>query len=154
MMDSYRLALSRSALCCLSLIALSCGGEPKPPIQDLPQAVLTVPQPNTVGQALTVQLSASGCESIQSLSIFDADTFIRSVPYSGSGTVSVDLQGNDIKYTNGIAAKLTLKARVVCTDGRQNDSQPQPATFFPVAEVVEPPAGSGLQVVPDYFVAS
>jgi hypothetical protein len=153
MMDSYRPALSRSALLCLSLIALSCGGETKPPIKDLPQAVLTVPEPNTIGTKLTVNMSASGCDAIQSLSVYDGEDFVKTVPYSGGGTISVDLTGSDIKYTRGIAAKLTLKARVVCTDGRQNDSQQAPAVFFPAAEVIDPPAGTDLQVVPDYFVA-
>jgi hypothetical protein len=154
MMDSHRLARVRPALLCLSLLALSCGEEKRPPVQDLPQAVLTVPQPNTVGQSLTVQVSASGCEQVESLSIYDGEDFIKSVPYSGSGgTVSVDIGANEIKYTRGIAAQLTLKARVVCTDKRQNDSLQQPATFFPVAEVIELPAGNTGQVVPDFFVA-
>ncbi|MDY7229453.1 hypothetical protein [Hyalangium rubrum] len=153
MKDSNRLAPSRAALLVVPLLALSCGGETKPPIKDPPQAVLSVPQPNTVGQKLTVQVSATGCDQIQTLAIYDQETQLKTVAYSGSGTVTVDLQQNEIPYTRGIAALLSLKARVICTDGRQNDSQPQPATFFPVAEVIEPAAGSGLQVVPDYFVA-
>ncbi|MFL5350482.1 MAG: hypothetical protein ACJ8AT_37400 [Hyalangium sp.] len=151
MKDSLRLTLSRAVFLPLSILALSCGGgSSKPPPKDPPQATLNVPKPNTAGQKLTVQVSATGCDQIQSLSIYDRDTFLKSVPYSGPGIVPVDLAANEIKYTNGIAAQLSLKARVVCTDGRQNDSQPQPATFFPAAEVVEAPSGG--QLVPDNFV--
>ncbi len=153
MMDSYRPALWRSALLCLSLLVLSCGGEAKPPIKDPPQAILTVPQPNTVGQSLTVRVGATGCDQFQSLTIYDGEDFLRSVPYGGGGAVTVELNYTEIKYTRSLAAQMTLKARVVCSDGRQNDSQPQPATFFPAAEVIEPPAGSNLQVVPDNFIA-
>jgi hypothetical protein len=151
MKDALRLSLSRAVFLPLSLLALSCGGGTTPPPQkDPPQASLTVPKPNTAGQKLTVQVSATGCDQIQSLSIYDRDDFLKSVPYSGPGFVPVDLAVNEIKYTRGLAANLSLKARVVCTDGRQNDSQPQPATFFPAAEVVEAPLGS--QLVPDNFV--
>jgi hypothetical protein len=150
---SRMITIPRAALLSLSLLALACGGGGgKPPIQDLPQAFLTVPQSNVAGDKLTVMISATGCDQIHSLSIYDNEDFLKSVAYAGGGTVSVDLGSNEIKYTRGIAAQMSLKARVVCTDGRQNDSQPQPATFFPVAEVIEAPS-NGLQVVPDYFVA-
>ncbi|MBN1207392.1 MAG: hypothetical protein JXB05_21110 [Myxococcaceae bacterium] len=150
MKDSTRLALSRSALLPLWLLALSCGGGGNNKPLDNPQATLTVPKPNTAGQKLTVQVGATGCEAFQSLSIFDREEFIKTIPYSGGGSVPVDLAYNEIKYTRGIAAHLSLKARVVCSDGRQSDSQPQAATFFPAEEVVELP--NGFQVVPDNFV--
>lgn len=145
----------RAALLFLPLLALACGGGGnKPPVKDPPLATLSVPQPNTVGQKLTVQVSATGCDQIQSLSIWDRGTDkLKDVAYSGSGAVPVELASTEIKYTRGIAAQLSLTARVVCADGRQGESQPQPATFFPVAEVIEPPAGSGLLVVPEYFIA-
>ena len=63
----------------------------------------------------------------------------------------MDLAANEVKYTRGIAVQMSLKARVTCTDGRTNDSQPQPATFFPAAEVIDPPVGAS-QVVTDNFV--
>ena len=154
MTDSYRWGLARPALLCLSLLATSCGGEKPPPTPDPPQAMLSVPQANTVGLSLTVQVGASGCDSIQSLSIYDGEDFIKSVPYAGGGgLVPVDIGAAELKYSKGIAAQLTLKSRVVCTDGRQNDSLQQPATFFPVAEVIELPPGTSGQVVPDFFIA-
>ncbi|WP_224360401.1 hypothetical protein [Hyalangium versicolor] len=151
MKDTLRLTPWRAALLPLSFLALSCGGgTPKPPPKDPPQATLTVPKPNTAGQKLTVMVSATGCDTIQSLSIYDREDFLKSVAYSGPGAVSVDLAINEIKYTRGIAAKLSLYARVVCSDGRQNDSQPAAATFFPAAEVIEAPLNT--QLVTDNFV--
>ena len=151
MKDSLRPSLPRAVLLPLSLLALSCGGGGTlPPQKDPPQATLSVPKPNTAGQKLTVMVSATGCDQIQSLSVYDRDDFLKTVAYAGTGQVPVDLAINEIKYTRGIAAQLSLRAHVVCTDGRQNDSQPQAATFFPAAEVVSAPTNS--QLLPDYFV--
>ncbi|HYI02267.1 hypothetical protein [Hyalangium sp.] len=152
MKELLRLTLSRAALLPLSVLALSCGGgTTKPPQKDPPQATMTVPKPNVAGPKITVMVGASGCDQIQSLSIYDRDDLLKSVAYSGPGTVPVDLAANEVKYTRGLAVQMSLKTRVVCTDGRQNDSQPQPATFFPAAEVIDPPSGGG-QVVTDSFV--
>lgn len=152
MKELLRLTLSRAALLPLSLLALSCGGgTTKPPQKDPPQATLSVPKPNVAGPKITVSVGATGCDAIQSLDIYDRDDKLKTVPYSGPGTVPVDLAANEVKYTRGIAVQMSLKARVTCTDGRTNDSQPQPATFFPAAEVIDPPPTGG-QVVTDNFV--
>jgi lipoprotein-anchoring transpeptidase ErfK/SrfK len=152
MKELLRLTLSRAALLPLSLLALSCGGgSSRPPQKDPPQATLSVVKANVAGPKITVMVGATGCDVIQSLQIYDADDLLKSVPYSGPGTVPVDLAANEVKYTRGIAVQMSLKARVTCTDGRTNDSQPQPATFFPAAEVIDPPATGG-QVVTDNFV--
>jgi hypothetical protein len=152
MKELLRLTLSRAALLPLSLLALSCGGgTTKPPQKDPPQATLSVPKPNVAGPKITVNVGATGCDAIQSLDIYDREDKLKSVAYSGPGTVPVDLLANEVKYTRGIAVQMSLKARVTCTDGRTNDSQPQPATFFPAAEVIDPPPTGG-QVVTDNFV--
>lgn len=152
MKELFPRMLSRAALLPLSLVVLSCGGGGGGGNQkDPPQVTLTVPKPNVAGPKLTVMVGATGCDQIQSLQLFDREDFLKTVPYSGPGTVPVDLAFNEVKYTRGLAVQMSLKARVVCADGRQNDSQPQPATFFPAAEVIEPPAAGG-QVVTDNFV--
>jgi len=159
MKELLRLTLSRAVLLPLSLLALSCGGGgtsgppggPGGPQKDPPQATLSVPKPNVAGPKITVMVGATGCDVIQSLQIYDREDLLKSVPYSGPGTVPVDLAANEVKYTRGIAVQMSLKAKVTCTDGRSNDSQPQPATFFPAAEVIDPPAAGG-QVVTDSFV--
>src|SRR5207248_3224655 len=53
--------------------------------------------------------------------------------------------------TLGIAASLTLKAKVVCDDARTNNSQPVGVRFFPIAQRFT--ASSGEQVVTDNFIA-
>jgi len=152
MKELLRLMLSRAALLPLSLLALSCGGGgTSGPPKDPPQATLSVPKPNVAGPKITVMVGATGCDVIQSLQIYDREDLLKTVPYSGPGTVPVDLAANEVKYTRGLAVQMSLKAKVTCTDGRSNDSQPQPATFFPAAEVIDPPAAGG-QVVTDNFV--
>ncbi|WP_232293506.1 hypothetical protein [Stigmatella aurantiaca] len=151
MMDPARLLLLRTALLSLPLLALACGGNDKPPVKDPPQATLSVTQTNVVGTKVTVMVSATGCDQIDSLSIYDQDTFIKAVAYPGTGQVSVDILSNELKYKRGIAAYLSLRTKVVCTDARENYSQPQPVTFFPVAEVIDAPENT--QVVTDSFVA-
>jgi hypothetical protein len=144
--------LSRAALLPLSLLVLSCGGGGNGNQKDPPQAVLTVPKPNVAGPKITIMVGATGCDAIHSLEIYDRTDFLKAVPYSGSGSVPVDLTATEVKYSRGIAVNMSLKAKVTCTDGRSNESQPQPATFFPAAEVIEP-SGGAAQVVTDNFVA-
>jgi hypothetical protein len=152
MKELLPLTLLRAALIPLSLLALSCGGGGNGNQKDPPQAILTVPKPNVAGPKITIMVGATGCDAIHSMEIYDRTDFLKTVPYSGPGTVPVDLTANEVKYTRGIAVQMSLKVKVTCTDGRTNESQPQPATFFPAAEVIEPPAGGG-QVVTDNFVA-
>ncbi|SEU18656.1 hypothetical protein [Stigmatella erecta] len=151
MTDLARLALLRTALLSLPVLATACGGNDKPPIKDPPQATLSVTETNVVGTKVTVQVGATGCDQIESLSIYDGDTYIKGVAYSGGGQVPVEIQRNEFKYTKGIAGYFSLRAKVVCTDKLENYSQPQPVTFFPVAEVYDAPAGT--QVVTDKFIA-
>jgi hypothetical protein len=151
MTDPARLALLRTALLSLPVLATACGGNDKPPIKDPPQATLSVTETNVVGTKVTVQVGATGCEQLESLAIYDGDTYIKTVAYSGGGLVPVEIQRNEFKYTKGIAGYFSLRARVVCTDKLENYSQPQPLTFFPVEEVYEAPANT--QVVTDKFVA-
>lgn len=135
-----------------SLLVLACGTpaptETKP---DLPQVSVLVDEPSTVGKSLKLSLSTSGCDKVQKLELFDGDALLKTVTYTGSPT-AVELQINEVRYSLGIAANLSLTARVTCADGRTNVSQAQPATFLPVAEVIEPPSATD-QVVPDYFIA-
>ncbi len=151
MKELLPLTLSRAALLPLWLLLLACPGGGNGNLKDPPQATLTVPKPNVAGPKITIMVSATGCDSIHSLEIYDRTDFLKAIPYSGPGAVAVDLLPNEVKYSRGIAVQMSLKAKVTCTDGRSNESQPQPATFFPAAEVIEPPSGGG-QVVTDNFV--
>ncbi|WP_225414616.1 hypothetical protein [Stigmatella hybrida] len=151
MTDLTRLALLRTALLSLPVLATACGGNDKPPVKDPPQATLSVTETNVVGTKVTVQVGATGCDQLESLSIYDGDNYIKTVAYSGGGLVPVDIQRNEFKYTKGIAGYFSLRAKVVCTDKLENYSQPQPVTFFPVEEVYDAPQGT--QVVTDKFVA-
>jgi hypothetical protein len=142
--------LLRSALA-LSSLALAAGcGDTKPETPLPPLVTLNIPEPNAVGRSLKLSVSVTGCDSVQTLTLLNAGTQLKGIPYAG-GEAQVELAKNEVPYTNGIAASLSLSARAVCTDGRQSDSQTSAATFFPVDTVVEPTDDG--QVVTDYFVA-
>ncbi|RYZ35526.1 MAG: hypothetical protein EOO71_35165 [Myxococcaceae bacterium] len=153
-LDRPRLSASRAAfLASLAISALTaCGGDPKPPpVPDPPVVTLTVPEPNTAAPTLKIRLSVSGCDAVAQSEIYDRDVFLKTVPYT-SGSMEFELASNEIKYTSGLSAKLALHAKVTCSDGRSNVSQPQAATFLPVTKVVKDPDPNG-QVVTDFFVA-
>ncbi len=144
-------ALVRPALLLLPLFSLACPEPPPAPTPDLPQVSIVVEEPSTVGKSLKLSLSTSGCDQAQVLELLDHNELLKQVTYGGNPT-PVELGMNEIRYTWGIAANLSLTARVTCADGRTNVSQAQPATFFPVAEAIDP-ASANEQVVPNYFIA-
>lgn len=134
----------------LSFLALACNDPPPPTTPDPPQVSLQVLETNTVGKSVKLSLSVSGCDQVQSLEVFDNNELVKRVTYGATPT-QVELGFNELRFTRGISANLSLTARVTCADGRTNVSQAQSATFFPVEEVVEPEDDKS-QVVTDYFV--
>jgi len=143
-------ALPRPALL-LSLLAVACDPTPPPTPPELPQVGIIMEELSTVGTSLKLAIAVSGCAQVQSLELLDDNTLLKQVTYTTNPT-PVELAMNEVRYTQGIAARLSLTARVTCTDGRTNVSQAQLATFFPVAESISP-LGTNDQVVPNYFVA-
>jgi hypothetical protein len=144
---------TRAFLATLSLCALAltgCGDPKPPPTPDPPSVTLAVPQPNTAGLTLPIRVIVSGCDSVSRVDIYDQDTFLKSVPYT-SGSMDFELAANEVKYTKGLAVRLSLNARATCADGRSNVSQPQAAKFMPVAKVIKDADPNG-QVVTDYFL--
>jgi hypothetical protein len=135
----------------LSLAVAGCNTNLPPPTPDLPQVTVNVTEPSVVAPSLKLTLSVSGCEQVKSLTLHDREDLLKTVTYTTNPT-PVELAMNEVRYTRGIAANLSLTARVTCADGRTNTSQAQAAKFFPVAEVIEPPTVD-TQVVTDYFVA-
>jgi hypothetical protein len=142
--------LPRPALL-LPLVSLACNNPPPVTIPDPPQVSVIVDEPSTVGTSLKLSVSTSGCDQVQRVDLLDNNELLKQVAYAGNPTPVV-LGMSEIRYSRGIAANLSLTARVTCSDGRTNVSQAQPATFLPAAEVVEPTSATD-QVVPDVFVA-
>ncbi len=145
---------SLRALVCPALLlslAAGCNTNLPPPTPDLPQVTVNVNEPSTVAPSLKLTVSVSGCDQVKSLTLHDREDLLKTVTYTTNPT-PVELAMNEVRYTRGIAANLSLTARVTCSDGRTNTSQAQAAKFFPVAEVIEPPTVD-TQVVTDYFIA-
>lgn len=145
----FRRAFVRPALL-LPFLALACNQPPPPTTPDLPQVSIIVDEPSSVGKSVKLFITASGCDQVQRLELLDNNELLKQVTYGASPT-TVELATGDLRFARGISASLSLTARVTCADGRTNVSQAQPATFFPVDEVVEP-INSTTPAVPDYFV--
>lgn len=117
---------------------------------DPPQLSLGVPDTNAADTALKMNVTVTGCNSVQTLAIFNNDQFIKKIPYTGTPT-QFSLAPNEVPYNHSVAASLTLTAKAWCQDGRSNTSPPQSVQYFPVAQVVTLPGGG--PVVPDTFYA-
>lgn len=144
----------RRSLPLLSLLCLaSCepSQPPTPPVKQPPLVTLTVAEPNVAGFSLRLQVSVTGCEAVSKLEVYDGTELLKSVSYTGDPT-AVELGASELRYTRGIPARPSLTAKATCSDGREGSSQSQPALFFPVAFVQEPPDANS-QVVTDFFVA-
>jgi hypothetical protein len=144
----------RRSLLLLPLLCLaSCGpGQPStPPVKQPPLVTLTVPEPNVAGFSLRLQLSVTGCDSVSKLEVYDGTELLKAVSYTGDPTPVV-LGRSELRYARGIPARPSLIAKATCADGREGTSQSQPAVFFPVAFVQDPP-NANSQVVTDFFVA-
>ncbi|WP_146210218.1 hypothetical protein [Vitiosangium sp. GDMCC 1.1324] len=145
-------ALVRPALL-LSLLSLACNTPPPPTTPDPPQITIGVTESNVVGKSVKLSLTVSGCDQVQGLEVLDNNTVIKRVTASANPTpVELGISEVEGAFKRGIAANLSLTARVTCSDGRTNISAAQPATFFPVEDVVEP-VDANSPVVTTYFAA-
>ncbi|MEW6430085.1 MAG: hypothetical protein AB1730_01145 [Myxococcota bacterium] len=132
----------------------ACGSPtpPPPPPPPPPQVFLTVAEPTVIGGEIKGRVNVSGCTDVTQVQILQAGTFLADANYTKSPTdftLPASLFSN-LYSKLGIAASLTLTARVVCADGRTNTSQPVGVRFFPVASKL---SLGGTQVLPDAFVA-
>ncbi len=150
--------MARSACVFVVAVALlsSCdpetgtdGGLPANP----PQVFLTVVDANVIGDAVHGNVNVSGCKKVAGIELLQQNTRLRTIDYVQSPTEFTLEAGFFAPFYSqlGIATSLTLKAKVVCDDGRTNTSQPVGVTFFPIAQRFS--TASGTQVVPDNFIA-
>lgn len=121
---------------------------PTPPTLK-PQVSIHMPQVNVVGEDLTFSVHVSGCETLQTVEIYDGSRFIKSVPPALPET-PVTVVAQELDYSRGFALSISFIARAVCSDGRENLSRAQAATYMPVERVFTPPIGE--QFVTDLFV--
>ena len=142
------------ALVLLASLLTGCPEDPvvKPPTNP-PQVFLTVDETNVIGKQVTGKINTTGCKNVTQLQLLQNDKFLTDVPFTKSPqafTLPDGLFAN-LYPQLGIAASITLKAKVVCDDGRSNNSTPVGLKFFPIAQRYVPPEGSLL--VPFAFVA-
>jgi hypothetical protein len=146
--------MKRLVLVTLAVLVEACSGEPPPPPPPPPppQVFLTVNESTVVGDKITGRVSVSGCASVTQVQILQGGTFLTDAMFTKSPTDFTLPAGlfSNLYPRLGIAAPLSLSAKVVCGDGRQNTSQAVGVTFFPVASKF---SLGGKQVMPDAFVA-
>jgi hypothetical protein len=126
---------------------------PPPPPPTPPQVFLTVTESNVIGSSVKGKVNVSGCKNVAQVQLLQGDSFLSDLNYTKSPTDFELAPGlfSALYSRLGIAASLTLKAKVVCDDGRTNNSQPVGVKFFPIANRFT--EATGQQIVPDNFVA-
>ncbi len=140
-----------SILSALGIVALvGCDQPPPPPPPDPPRVTITPIASSVADRVLPVSLTVHGCDEITALTIYDGEEIAQQVVWAGNPT-RVELEPKQLDFSSGIAAHLSLTAKVTCADGRTNTSHAAPVTFFPAAGVVRHPEGGPL--VTDVFVA-
>src|SRR5688572_13414326 len=124
-----------AALSLASLAACSGSGTGPPPPPDPPQVFLIAPFTNVVGLEFKVTVNVSGCAKVDQLQLEQDKVLIKTATFKGANTQITVLPGEVAKFfnTRGIAADLTVTARAICDDGRENRSPPVGIKFFPVA---------------------
>ncbi|HEY0882870.1 MAG TPA: hypothetical protein VGD87_15120, partial [Archangium sp.] len=147
---------SLGALVVVAMLA-SCEPEtpPPPPPPNPPQVFLTLTEANVIGDAVKGRVNVSGCKTVTQVQLLQGNNneFLYDVMYSKSPTEFTLPAGlfSALYPRVGIAASITLRAKVVCDDGRTNNSQPVGLKFFPIERRVT--AADGSQAVPDNFIA-
>jgi hypothetical protein len=144
----------RTALVVLAVALTACpttsgtdGGDLTPP----PQVFLTLLEPNVIDTSFRGTVNVTGCAQVAQVQLLQGGTFLTDVPWSGHATAFTLTPGSfaGLYGKLGLAAKLSLSAKVVCDDARTNTSQPVGAQFFPVASRIS----VSPQALPDAFVA-
>lgn len=147
--------MNRSAGVLLLVLLAGCPDEnpPPPPPPPPPQVFLTMNEANVIGDSVKGKVNVSGCRSVAQVQLLQQDSFLTDVNFTGMATDFTLPPGlfSALYSRLGIAASLTLKAKVVCDDGRTNNSQPVGVKFFPISRRFADP--NGQQLVPDQFVA-
>lgn len=140
---------------CLLAGLVACSGEQTPPPPPPPPAVfLVAPESNVVGLSFKVRVNVTGCEKVEQLQLEQNGKVFKTANFRGQNTEIEVVPGDIATFYGalGIAADLTLRARAICGDGRENRSSPVGIKFFPVASVVPPPDMQSI-ILPDSFVA-
>ncbi len=142
----------------LLLLALAfCGcpdpDPPPPPPPPPPQVFLTMNASYFIGESVKGKVNVSGCKNVAQVQLLHQDAFLTEVPFTKLPTEFTLAPGlfSPLYSRLGIALPLTLKAKVVCDDGRTNNSTPVGVKFFPAQQKFVDP--NGQQLVPDNFVA-
>ncbi len=138
---------------CSSSSSSSAGGGGG--MKDPPQVFLTASETNNIGLTLKLRANVSGCEKVRGIEIYNNTT--RIISYDNPAKVPYEIELTptlfDPLYNSlGIALNLTLRARGICDDGRENKSSGLGLSFFPVEAVVAPLTGNST-ALPDSFIA-
>lgn len=124
-------------------------------VKDPPQVFLTAADSVAIGQSLKIRVNVSGCENVAGIEIKHDKKVLTTVNNPTKVPVDIDMPAltfQPLFQTLGIAVNLSLRARAVCDDARENTSTARGIQFFPVESVVLPMTGNSA-ALPDSFVA-
>lgn len=147
------MVMAIAALCASGCDSPMCMGESCKLPDNPPQVFLVAPLTNVYGRSFKVTVNVSGCAVVNQIQLEQNSVQFKTAAFKGANTEITILPGEVARFygTLGIAADLTIRARAICDDGRENRSPPVGIKFFPVDSVLSPPGG-GI-VLPDSFVA-
>jgi hypothetical protein len=120
----------------LVVLLIGCPPESTPPPAPTPppSVFLNIGESTIIGSQIEGNVSVSGCNAVTQVQILEGDTFLADAKYQTSpmNFVLPASLFNARWGTLGFAASLTLRAKVICDDGRSNTSQPRGISFLPV----------------------
>ncbi|MCL2011596.1 MAG: hypothetical protein FWG75_02240 [Cystobacterineae bacterium] len=138
-------------------LLLACGCDSKKTPPEPPPNPLSVRLTSAigyfVGDAVSLTSSIQGCGKIVSSQLFQGNHLIQNLLLeAGTTSFTVPKEAFEPLFAElGIAARLALKIRAECEDGRINDSPPHGISFFPAASIVE--REDGMMAATDSFIA-
>src|SRR4051812_43681914 len=90
-------------------LTAACPGDDAGVVGTEPRVVLRVMETNPAALKIPIEVEVYGCDQVLSLEIYDRDTFIKKISYTGNPSKG-ELLPNEVPYRGKMAADLSLRA--------------------------------------------
>jgi hypothetical protein len=145
----------RSLLWIVGALGLTAAACPPPSpvdggVPSSPHVTISVDEANVIGKSVSARIRVSSCRNVNQVQLLQNGQFLADVPFSANpATIEILPEHLRTSWSQGIAAELKLKAKVICDDTRFGESPTVNATFFPIDRRVASPSGGAA--APDLF---